>query len=254
MEKFEYLIERISLPYVLLMGVVWITLFTALFYIIPMLDKNSIIIDINGAIVNSLADSAYFSIVTVTTLGYGDLQPKGLIKLFASIEVLGGLIFVGLAVNSILSIPVRRTRKAIKECTGWWVEKTTVENKTFFSFTWMNYDGDKLVKNGVNFDPGGEMHNTTYKGNLLTNSFPLIFSIYQNDRYSSKYYTHGIFKIEMLLDMNGKYTQYEGSCYDSLGMRDRIVGHRYEGDLSINDLQKMNDDQKQEIISQLFRI
>jgi len=40
----------------------------------------------------SFGDSLYFSVITFTSLGYGDISPMGFGKLVASIEVLLGLI------------------------------------------------------------------------------------------------------------------------------------------------------------------
>ncbi len=47
-------------------------------------------------------DALYFSIVTITTLGYGEITPDtGLAKLFVSFEVLFGLLVIGLFLNAI---------------------------------------------------------------------------------------------------------------------------------------------------------
>lgn len=54
----------------------------------------------------------YFSIVTISSLGYGDMQPKGYSQLFAVVEVILGLALMGILVakltSSRLSYHVRR--------------------------------------------------------------------------------------------------------------------------------------------------
>nr|MDD3720066.1 ion channel [Candidatus Gracilibacteria bacterium] len=40
-------------------------------------------------------DAMYFSISTLTTVGYGDIAPVGIFRLFASIEIFTGLIYTG---------------------------------------------------------------------------------------------------------------------------------------------------------------
>ncbi len=45
-----------------------------------------------------LWDSIYFSIVTFTTLGYGDFQPQGYLRIFASLEAILGVFFMALFV------------------------------------------------------------------------------------------------------------------------------------------------------------
>lgn len=46
----------------------------------------------------------YFSLVTVSSLGYGDYQPIGLSRILVAIEVLGGLFFIAYFVSKILSV------------------------------------------------------------------------------------------------------------------------------------------------------
>lgn len=49
-------------------------------------------------------DSLYFSIVTFTTLGYGDLTPHTDIRFFAGIEALLGYIMLGLLITVIIKV------------------------------------------------------------------------------------------------------------------------------------------------------
>jgi hypothetical protein len=51
----------------------------------------------------SFLDSIYFSVVTIATLGYGDISPIGISRLVASVEVLFGLLFVGYYISQIVS-------------------------------------------------------------------------------------------------------------------------------------------------------
>jgi hypothetical protein len=63
----------------------------------------------------SLLDSAYFSLVTLTTLGYGDISPShGLLRLAAPLEALLGLGLLTASVSWLLSIfPVLSRRRAL---------------------------------------------------------------------------------------------------------------------------------------------
>jgi len=49
-------------------------------------------------------DYLYFSIVTFTTLGYGDIQPSSDAKIFAAIEAVIGFLFVPILVSQVLSV------------------------------------------------------------------------------------------------------------------------------------------------------
>lgn len=58
--------------------------------------------------VHSFVDSLYFSIVTWTTLGYGDFSPTKDLRLIAAIEALLGFLYMGLFVGVIAGTIVRR--------------------------------------------------------------------------------------------------------------------------------------------------
>lgn len=55
-----------------------------------------------GNITHKSIDALYFSIVTWTTLGYGDLQPAESIKLLAALEALLGTLFIPLLLAAII--------------------------------------------------------------------------------------------------------------------------------------------------------
>ncbi|MDM7983263.1 MAG: potassium channel family protein [Maricaulis sp.] len=57
---------------------------------------------ISGA--DSKGDYLYFSIVTFTTLGYGDMSPIGPARYFANIQALSGFLFVPLIVSQVIRI------------------------------------------------------------------------------------------------------------------------------------------------------
>ena len=52
----------------------------------------------------SYLDCLYFSVVTISSLGYGDLHPLGFSRVLAAIEVVSGLVFIGVFVARIVSV------------------------------------------------------------------------------------------------------------------------------------------------------
>jgi potassium channel LctB len=54
----------------------------------------------------SIADALYFSVITISSLGYGDLAPTGVARLVACVEVLVGLAMMGLFVAKLSSARV----------------------------------------------------------------------------------------------------------------------------------------------------
>lgn len=59
-------------------------IFPTLFYITKSVASN-------GVPLKSFLDYEYFSVVTATTLGYGDLHPVGIGRIFASAEAIFGM-------------------------------------------------------------------------------------------------------------------------------------------------------------------
>lgn len=51
--------------------------------------------DIHGDTEGAMFDYFYFSITTFTTLGFGDLQPRGALRLIAGVQSLNGLVLIG---------------------------------------------------------------------------------------------------------------------------------------------------------------
>jgi len=57
-----------------------------------------------GRQVNSLQDSIYFSFVTATTTGFGDITPVGFFKMIAIFEVISGLLLLAVVTSKLVSI------------------------------------------------------------------------------------------------------------------------------------------------------
>ncbi len=57
-----------------------------------------------GRQVNSLQDSIYFSFVTATTTGFGDITPVGYFKMIAIFEVIMGLLLLAVVTSKLVSI------------------------------------------------------------------------------------------------------------------------------------------------------
>ena len=66
----------------------------------------------NKVPLNSLLDFTYFSVVTFTTLGYGDYLPTGAAQIIAMIEVLVGFVFFSFLIGIVSAIFYERMTKA----------------------------------------------------------------------------------------------------------------------------------------------
>ena len=57
----------------------------------------------------SYSDALYFSVVTFTTLGYGDFSPKPEYRMLSALQALLGYVFLGLMVGIALNLGNKRT-------------------------------------------------------------------------------------------------------------------------------------------------
>lgn len=64
------------------------------------------------SLVDRITNSLYFSVITATTVGYGDLAPMGLSRLFAAVEAMGGLFVAALFISKLAA---SRQEAALKQ-------------------------------------------------------------------------------------------------------------------------------------------
>ena len=74
-----------------------ISLFAAM-YEMPCSEAKDCFYEYNTPANLTLSDSLYFSTTTITTLGYGDITPRGVFRYFAMAEVILGLLYMGMIV------------------------------------------------------------------------------------------------------------------------------------------------------------
>lgn len=99
-----------------------------------------------------ILDSLYFSLVTFTTLGYGDIIPQGWGKLIASIEVCFGLVLAAILIAKISS--ERQSSKLLLIYTSINNQRLSgfiddlVNHETQIKFCLKGYDNKSLYKTG----------------------------------------------------------------------------------------------------------
>lgn len=69
---------------------------------------NGLIYTVTGEHVTSIQDALYFSIITATSTGYGDIVPLGANKLISFVEIIIGLIVFALITSKIVGIKQER--------------------------------------------------------------------------------------------------------------------------------------------------
>lgn len=248
-------LKRLTIKKVIFIFLLWINIFAVLYTIIP-LHCDSKLVDTSGKELSGYFNSLYYSFVITTTLGTSEMIPTNIFKLLTVLEVIGGIIIAGIAVNIIYSLPAKRVRQALKYSKGWWIEEIKFsETRKIYSFTLFYQDANSLKKRGFNYYPNGAMHGTNYNGEIIAEHFPVLMSRYENDSFSTDY-TNGIYEFEFQKSLKGKYFEYRGGCYDKKhGRRDEIYAKKINDRRMLrkfDDTPLSNEDMKA-MIKVLFR-
>lgn len=226
--RVKTILEWFSVGKIITIFIAWIFVFGFIYWGASQ-QPSDVTLTYNGKPASDFADSLYFSVVTATTLGYGDVVATKWLRFVAMIEVLGGLMLGGLAVSTLAATPLRQTRLAIRECVGIWIERVEFKgdkSRIFYSYTHITANDASLEILGENFDFGHENDQTTYSATLIANQFPTLIFTYTSDVTMADYST-GIYKITMRQSASGHFNEYYGECYDAKhGLRDQIRAYK----------------------------
>lgn len=95
------LVNRLTILHLVIAFVATIGLFAILFHLLTV-TGHGIVFSTDDRLPGFL-DCLYFSVVTISSLGYGDIRPTGISKCACSVEVLLGLAFIGLLIAKLAS-------------------------------------------------------------------------------------------------------------------------------------------------------
>ena len=105
--RVQKFIDRTSFMKIILGYIVMILLFSLVFFAFSFIPGHGLSYQAQvpiGKGVWQITDSIYFSFITATSTGYGDLVPHGFSRVFAVIEVFGGLLIFGIIISKFVSV------------------------------------------------------------------------------------------------------------------------------------------------------
>lgn len=91
--------------------ILFVLTFGVLYYHIGIVDTTTE----GSPVVHHLPNSLYYSVVTVTTLGYGDFYPIGAGRLLAAIEALTGYLILGVLASTFASLLAEKKEQEAEE-------------------------------------------------------------------------------------------------------------------------------------------
>ena len=181
----------------------------------------------------SFMDALYFSIITETTLGYGDITPVGFARFLSCIQVIAGLVFAGIAVAKITSASGKKMRTIERKAVGYWIEPFRTEGKeTLFTFTQIYIDGGQLKYRGDNFDAGGNF-NDSFKGEFIGEEDNTLKFSYHNP-IKNNLFDSGVIEL-MFTNMNkkGQWLNHNSIGYDHKKSEKTIIHGKRASDKEI---------------------
>lgn len=103
-------LDRISFGQVFLTWFVVIAVFALAFFALSVSPSHAL--SYRGTVITpnspGFFNSIYYSFITITTTGYGDISPNGLSKLLAILEVVSGVILTGVLISKLVGIKQER--------------------------------------------------------------------------------------------------------------------------------------------------
>jgi potassium channel LctB len=165
----------------------------------------------------------YFSVVTETTLGDGNISPIGVARAFVSLQVLLGLVLAGIAVAKITSARSSIVARLTAMTEGDWVDCVRSSNGTFVvGRTWIEGSPDGLIFQGTDFHGDG-----TRAGSFISHSISLSNGkasfAFQAFDFTKKLFSSGVQTIRFSNLVKGRYMRYSIAINDPT-TREAFVG------------------------------
>jgi len=96
-------LDRLTFYFIFVIWISVIIIFGVAYYSMPG-STSFLYSNVNREVVSSIQDAIYFSFITATSTGFGDIIPFGLFKIIAICEVVFGLLLLALVTSKIVSV------------------------------------------------------------------------------------------------------------------------------------------------------
>jgi hypothetical protein len=173
------------------------------------------------------ADALYFSVVTETTLGAGDIQALGFSRLLVCLQVFVGLALGGVVVARITSIHGRERRLLAHHIAGDWIETCRMPSGSdLVAFVTIFNSEDTIRYDGESFDASAKPLGF-FRSELIGADKSIITFRYSNRESSTAYFSEGIVSLRFIENnatrsRDRRWIRYQATTQD-FGARKVII-------------------------------
>lgn len=209
---------------------------SGLYYALSTLVPSHGLVEIQDDGCVSLLDAIYCSIVTASSLGYGDIHPIGISRIVAATEVLGGLVVVGLAVTKLASERPSHIKHIHDRVSACWVDRVALkDDRCVYGITRLEMNSENLSLKywGYNYNRPGQQIGY-FDAILISENWPCLKFHYENSQ-GSKEFEAGV--VELTFDGSDpmRPVRYSGEIIDYERQEPDIVeGWRIPDDVAQN--------------------
>jgi potassium channel LctB len=103
LRSINILLDRLNFYHIFVIWTGILVIFGVLYHLLAG-PNNYLVYTVSNQQVSSLFDSIYFSFITATSTGFGDIAPIGIFKLMSILEVIFGLVLLAIVTSKLVSI------------------------------------------------------------------------------------------------------------------------------------------------------
>ena len=161
-------------------------------------------------------DYVYFSIVTQSTIGYGDYQPLGLSRLFACLQAGVGVVAAGLLIAKITTASISRYNLLRKEACDDWVDIVRQrDGRIEVGILHLDWRDGGLEFTGHNYNPQGVLVDS-FHSHLLEDDWPRSLTFRYTSHDTGPDYAEGYLTIWMHAPKGGRPTAFSATVRDTI--------------------------------------
>lgn len=193
----------------------------------------------------------YFSVVSESTLGDGNITPRGVSRAFVSVQVLIGLLVVGMVVAKIVGARSLVLARMADMTEGEWVDCVTSSDigKTVLGRAWIRGDQTGLCFQGTDFHEDGTRAGSFISHSMAISKEKASFN-FQSFDFTHKVFNTGQSTLRFCDIKKGRFTAYSITITDLSGLVFSGAGLRLD-ETPLQDGLKAHDDFPPERIQEL---